>query len=67
MEEGAYLEVTKLREHLTTLLQLALVWLELGVDDFVGADVTALGEGLTTDFAGVWTLAGVAALVGLYT
>lgn len=53
-------------ELLATLVEAAKIRLGLLVDDLVSTNISALGESLPTDIAVVWSLAGVASLMGLY-
>lgn len=65
MSAIAYLQVAQLRELLPTIIELASEWLDLLVNDLVGAYVAALCKSLAADVTAVGTLACVASLMGL--
>lgn len=60
-----YLQVTKLRELLAAVIELACEGLDLLVNNLMGSDIASLSECLSTDLASVWTFACVPALMGL--
>lgn len=64
-EVETYFEIAELRELLAAVIETAEVRLGLIVDDFVGADISALGESLSTDFAMIWTLSSMPSFMSL--
>lgn len=61
----AYLQITKLRELLATVIKLASERLDLLVNDLVCSDVTTLSKSLAADVTAVRPLSRVASLVCL--
>jgi len=59
------LEVSKLGELLAAVIESAEIWFGCIVNDLVGANISALSEPLSTDFAWVWSFACMATLVSL--
>jgi hypothetical protein len=62
-----YLEVSELSELFAAVVESAEIWFGCIVNDLVGANVAALCESLSTDFARVWSFTCMASFMGLYT
>ena len=60
-----YLEIPQLGEKLGAVIESALVWFGLLVDDPMSADITSLSEFLATDIANKRPVASMASLMGL--
>lgn len=60
-----YLQVSKLRELLATIVKSASKWLDLLVDYFMGADIASLSKSLAADVASIRSLSSMATLMGL--
>ena len=60
-----YLEISKLRKLLSTVVQFAGERLDLLMNDLVGSDVATLSKGLATDLTPVGPLSSMSPLVSL--
>jgi len=62
---STYLQVTKLGELLSAVIEFARKRLDLLVHNLVGADISSLSERLATNVTIVWPLSSVPSLVRL--